>query len=52
MGHVVGALLTPTFVGNITESPYDLVYMSEFERDFTFTKPGEKKKGSDDDEDK
>merc|ERR1711907_647400 len=48
LGHLVGAQMTPTFVGNITESPYDMVYLAEFTRDYTFSKPGD---DDDDDED-
>ena len=41
LSHLVGAQMTPTFTGNITESPYDQVYLAEFARSFTYSKPDE-----------
>ena len=40
--HLVASRSTPTFVGNITETPYDLIYMFDFEKPYTFAKPDDK----------
>lgn len=38
--HVVAAQSKPTYTGNITETPYDSIYMFDFEKPFQYTKPG------------
>ena len=37
--HVVASQSVPTFVGNITETPYDMIYMFDFEKPFKFVRP-------------
>lgn len=40
--HLVGAQIKPTFVGNLTETPYDLIYMAPFAREYVNKRPGGK----------